>query len=323
MEKRGCFHKIGGGVVSTKYILLMATSVLLLLLACLACGTKTIQAKDLDIRDYGAVAGLNQHEVAFGNTAAINRTLATATHGDVVVVPDLTFYVAGGVYASNLTGVTLRIDGQVVAFTEMNDPCGVAWPLTDPHHYMHFIELVDSDNITITGIGLIDGQGIAWWNRYTLGCCGIQKPKLGSGCPNRPKLVVVTRSTRVLVENIEVSNSPSFNIQLNQVSDAEVRNVKVDTSRFDMRALKQQWHQQQLLLDGYMYSRASGPGALHTHTTLGLNPLDLNTDGIDASGTNIWIHDCVINNDDDSIAIKPLNKKDTFGPVKHALLHVV
>ena len=36
-----------------------------------------------------------------------------------------------------------------------------------------------------------------------------------------------------------------------------------------------------------------------------LQPWDLNTDGIDPSGKDIWIHDCSILNDDDSIAVKP------------------
>merc|ERR1711953_996340 len=36
-----------------------------------------------------------------------------------------------------------------------------------------------------------------------------------------------------------------------------------------------------------------------------LQPEDLNTDGIDPSGIDFWIHDCNISNDDDSIAVKP------------------
>jgi polygalacturonase len=34
-------------------------------------------------------------------------------------------------------------------------------------------------------------------------------------------------------------------------------------------------------------------------------PQDLNTDGIDPMGTDIWIHDCIVQNADDSIAVKP------------------
>jgi polygalacturonase len=38
-----------------------------------------------------------------------------------------------------------------------------------------------------------------------------------------------------------------------------------------------------------------------------LQPEDLNTDGIDAGGQDIWVHDCRILNDDDSIAVKPVD----------------
>jgi Glycosyl hydrolases family 28 len=38
-------------------------------------------------------------------------------------------------------------------------------------------------------------------------------------------------------------------------------------------------------------------------------PQDLNTDGVDAYGQDIWIHDCIISNADDSISIKPSNER--------------
>ena len=38
-----------------------------------------------------------------------------------------------------------------------------------------------------------------------------------------------------------------------------------------------------------------------------LQPSDLNTDGIDPSGRDVWIHHCHVQNDDDSIAVKPCN----------------
>ena len=34
-----------------------------------------------------------------------------------------------------------------------------------------------------------------------------------------------------------------------------------------------------------------------------------NTDGIDPAGTNIWIHDCEIENYDDAVAVKPSSSK--------------
>ena len=67
--------------------------------------------------------------------------------------------------------------------------------------------------------------------------------------------------------------------------------IHVTVDRSKIRALKRILHEQRR-----QHSNASG---------FGLEPEDLNTDGIDASGSNIYVHDCVINNDDDSIAVKP------------------
>lgn len=43
-----------------------------------------------------------------------------------------------------------------------------------------------------------------------------------------------------------------------------------------------------------------------------IEPEDLNTDGFDLSGRNIWVHDCSILNDDDSVAIKPSHNGNKF-----------
>lgn len=48
-------------------------------------------------------------------------------------------------------------------------------------------------------------------------------------------------------------------------------------------------------------------------TDMALQPEDLNTDGIDVSGKDVWIHDCEVHNDDDSIAIKSLHSGGTVG----------
>ena len=51
-----------------------------------------------------------------------------------------------------------------------------------------------------------------------------------------------------------------------------------------------------------------------------LQPEDLNTDGIDPQGRDFHIHDCSINNDDDSIAVKPLSRSGTFSDCTRNLL---
>lgn len=54
---------------------------------------------------------------------------------------------------------------------------------------------------------------------------------------------------------------------------------------------------------------SSVSGELFPFSLDGLQPEDLNTDGIDPAGRNVWIHDATINNDDDSIAVKPCSSR--------------
>ena len=108
----------------------------------------------------------------------------------------------------------------------------------------------------------------------------------------RPKMFVFQNVTDLKISNMTFVNSPSFNLLLNPVLRVEISHVTVVTDRNVVRRLKTTLSQRRRRLSG---------------ATAGLQPEDLNTDGIDPSGKDIWIHDCSIQNDDDSIAVKPLS----------------
>jgi hypothetical protein len=148
----------------------------------------------------------------------------------------------------------------------------------------------------------------------------------------RPKLVVVEQATDLLVEYLHLSNSPSFHLLIADLARAEVRYVNVTVDRSSQATLKAVMSKRLLAAQGL---DATSVGAT------GLEPQDLNTDGdtanlapcravvgrahtacthlyrcpvllrvgIDPSGRDIWIHDCYIQNDDDSIAVKPCDGK--------------
>ena len=61
--------------------------------------------------DGGAVAGDDSMSTVLKNGAALNRSLANLTKGDVFVVPAKKFYLMGGVIANNLESVVLQFDG--------------------------------------------------------------------------------------------------------------------------------------------------------------------------------------------------------------------
>jgi len=112
--------------------------------------------------------------------------------------------------------------------------------------------------------GLIDGNGNGWWG-------AIEYLLIGE---NRPRLLSIYNSTNLLVENIFLKDSPYWTFLANDVSNLEIRFSQVDARRDD-----KPWHSWD-------------------------DMQAFNTDGFDVAGSNIWIHDCTIWNDDDCIAVK-------------------
>ena len=87
------------------------------------------------------------------------------------------------------------------------------WPTKQPStkDYQHFIEISNSSRFTLTSSdpsaagkagGMVDGQGVGWWERYTIGECGFNLLQNKTAfCPNRPKLVAFSACDHLLVEN--------------------------------------------------------------------------------------------------------------------------
>ena len=74
--------------------------------------------------------------------------------------------------------------------------------------YRNCIVALHAHDVEITGHGVIDGQGQAWWPRYRKQPGHKHPPKL----PHRPFLVVLSHCTRVMVQDIHLENSPMFHL---------------------------------------------------------------------------------------------------------------
>jgi polygalacturonase len=255
----------------------------------LFCCLEACSGKTISIEDVGAVAGLQSANVT--NRDCISKALALAAAGDTVLIPSgKQFWALGGIHASNLHDVTLQIDGVLMAAADYD-----LWPTTTTRNkkYVDFLSIADSTNITVTGdgSGLIDGQGLGWWNKEVL-------PQVyGKLCCARPKLFGMPNVTDVLIEHVNLLNSPSFHLWLDDVARVEIRHVHINVDRSKQRELKQ--------IAAALRNNSAGAGGQGSPP--GLQPEDLNTDGIDPKGRDIHIHNCTIFNDDDSIAIKPCN----------------
>ena len=249
-------------------------------------GARHTNGRVVDIRDFGALPNASDAATAVANAAAINTAFSNLTAGDTLLVPaEFEFYTVGGLLLQDAEDVTLQINGTLNALDDFEH-----WPVdSQGGSFLHFLSIVNSSHITLQGpnsdpqsLSKIDGRGKKWWNAFILGTLKYK----------RPKLIMVVSCKNMLVQDILLHSSPSFHLDLSGVVETEVGNVTVITDRQDIRASKAVLRQKR----GYATNFTGEPG---------LEPEDLNTDGIDPSGEDIWIHDCHILNDDDSIAVKP------------------
>uniref|UniRef100_A0A6B2LAA7 Polygalacturonase n=1 Tax=Arcella intermedia TaxID=1963864 RepID=A0A6B2LAA7_9EUKA len=135
------------------------------------------------------------------------------------------------------------------------------WPLSN-NQYQDFLTLSNCNNCLITGGGLIDGQGTPWYIAFDNGELDYR----------RPNLLVIKKCVDLKLLDIDILNSPMFNVVLSGVKGAEIGFVNITD----------EWY---------------NDGASEPHNTDGIDP------GSDSAG--IHIHDVYIYNGDDSVAVKP------------------
>ncbi|WP_431623933.1 glycosyl hydrolase family 28 protein [Enterobacter quasihormaechei] len=105
------------------------------------------------------------------STSAIQQAINTAQRNDVIVIPQGHF-LTGALFMKS--GVSLRLDAGArlmgsqdladyplidtrVAGIEMRWPAGI-------------INIINCENVSITGTGTIDGQGAVWWPDFAPWC---------------------------------------------------------------------------------------------------------------------------------------------------------
>ena len=189
----------------------------------------------------------------------------------------------GGIYARGLTNVIIQIDG-TVKFSD-NQTVWPRNPINQQVHECFFFEQLD--NVTFTSSladgskGVIDGSGANWWGLVEYLLIG----------ENRPRLLSIYNSSNLLVENLLLKNSPYWTFWANDIANLEIRHTDVDARR----------------RPDIQYHDLSEMTAF-------------NTDGFDVAGTNVWIHDCNIWNDDDCIAVKEQTSASIRSPCSENML---
>ena len=222
------------------------------------------------VRQYTGTPGPDK-STATNNTAILNAALLSLRSGDTLIIPNHSFWVTGGVFASNLLNVTVVLDGTLRFL-----PGRTGWP-TEPCPHdpskpcvvkamlfanVHHLTLTSSNGIQG---GIVDGGGAPWWGYANYLLHG----------EDRPKLFTVQNGTNVVVERWHLRQSPYHTFHFDDVRALVVRFCSVDNRVNDDDS--------------------------HTLENLAA----LNTDGFDVSGMDIHIHDCAVWNQDDCFTIVP------------------
>ena len=101
----------------------------------------------------------------------------------------------------------------------------------------------------------------------------------------------------ILLEELQLVNSPAFHVGLSGNLHATVRRMDIYVDRKVQRRMRAEAAARRPAV-----AVAGGPDDPPQ------DPAWLNTDGIDPSGRDFHIHHCSIVNDDDSIAVKPMHR---------------
>jgi len=100
---------------------------------------------------------------------------------------------------------------------------------TEPGNTWRRVALLHADNATdlsLTGDGVVDGQGSEWWDWSRAGDTKHDTSGNGEG-KTRPLLIDLVKSSDILIEGVTLQNSPMYNITLFQSHDIAIRRIKI------------------------------------------------------------------------------------------------
>ena len=158
-------------------------------------------------------------------TAGIQKAVdACAKAGGGKVVFPAGRYLTGPIFLRSNVHVELPSGVVLLGSTDFEKVPSIAgrWEGIDRTVYASMFTGPDLENISITGRGVIDGQGDAWWKafrtvtamRKKLGLVD-REPENPPGSPlkwGRPRMINLYRCKNVLISGLTVMNSPSWNI---------------------------------------------------------------------------------------------------------------
>ncbi len=146
------------------------------------------------------------------DTTAIQKTVdaAAAAGGGTVRVPAGKFLTGPFTLASH---INLHLErGAVLLISDDLAHCPVVG-----NRYRDTITVSDAQDVEISGRGVIDGQGAAWWTAF----------RSNPAMTHRPYLIKISSCTRVLVTGVTLKNSPMYHLVPQNCTDATIRDIHI------------------------------------------------------------------------------------------------
>lgn len=168
-----------------------------------------------DIKQYGAVS-----DGKTVNTTAISLAIEACAKagGGTVYVPAGRFLTGAIILKSN---VHLYLEaGSILVFSPDETDYPVVdsrWEGVSRQVYASCIYAENSENISVTGRGTLDGSGHFWWSLFR---------KKENQFP-RPKLISFDHCKNVLISGVKLMNSPSWTVHPLCCEDVTVHNIRI------------------------------------------------------------------------------------------------
>lgn len=175
--------------------------------ACLF-STLPLCAATFNVKDYGAIGDGKTLD-----TAAIQKAIdaASAAHGGTVLVPAGNFLTGPFTLASS---INFHLDAKAVVLLDNNIS---RYPIVN-HRYQDAITAVNAHDLEITGSGIIDGQGEAWWQAFR------NNPMM----THRPYLIRLSGCTNLTVSGVTLRNSPMFHLAVANSYDVTIKGITIN-----------------------------------------------------------------------------------------------
>ena len=203
----------------------------------LTAALPAMAAKTCDVKKYGA-----KGDGTTKDTAVFQKAIddcAQGKGGGTVEVPAGTYLLAPILLKSNMT-LHLAKDAILMGSPDHADYPVIQEFRQDGHQAL--VSAVSAENISITGEGVIDGNGDSWWHAMRGGPAaaapsatplnvnnGANVPGSGiaAGQAARPRLVVFDHCKNVLMTGVTVRNSPFWQIVPYYSDHVTFRNIRV------------------------------------------------------------------------------------------------